>query len=631
VRKPFQPLNRLPTVHFGGTSPKRALATFLHCGVRREGRQVIRGPFVVRFGRAFVLAGLALLASCAVGAPAPEEYIRPGDAPQVARERAGLPLGAQRMMPRGGLHPDAKYCSSAPDLQYYGGPVLQNPKVYSVNWGTDINSTVTGQMPLFYADVLASPYFDWLSEYGTVDVLTPGGQQGTNQGIGRGSFMGSVTIIPSLCPGTGATRSCAVTDPQIAAELVAQMTAGNLPPPTTGCDGRYDTVYMVNFNASVQITKGGLVACNDYCAYHSPANYMGHDFAYAVLTDFSAQGCADGGCGPVSNTVLQTTTSIASHELAESITNGVSPRAWWDTNCGEIGDICEFLQGSIDPSGTTWTVQQLWSNAVNDCITTKASLPPVCTAANTPAGCRPCACSDDTPPAGVPGCGGATPWCETDTGNIDHGFCVQCTGSADCTTPATCTKSAVAATDDTCSVGVGTDAGVDAGSTGDASAEGGDSGSSAADSGVDGGDSGPPGVDAGGPGVDAGAQGGDSGSTNTDSGTDGSPDASASRDASLPSDAAADAGTTADAGDDSAAPGRSGGCGCRTADGQTASRSELLGLWAIGMIGWARRRRRAGVLPTRFCPMGQPGACGPDSSMTGSLTRGRETTGWGAR
>ena len=123
-------------------------------------------------------------------------------------------------------------CKAAPTLRYYGGPVLQNAKVYSVNWGSHISAVVTGQMPLFYADVVASPYLDWLSEYDTVGLNGLDGKPGSNQGIARGTFAGSVTIAPSLCAGAGSPGTCVVTDAQVQAELVAQIGAGHLAAPT---------------------------------------------------------------------------------------------------------------------------------------------------------------------------------------------------------------------------------------------------------------------------------------------------------------------------------------------------------------------------------------------------------------
>jgi MYXO-CTERM domain-containing protein len=522
-----------------------------------------RRPLVARVGGTFVLAGFALLAPRAVAAPT-------AAADPSAQMR---PRGVRLMEPTGGVTPDAKFCNSAPDLKYYGGPVLQNVKVYNVNWGSNINATTTAQMPLFYADLVASPYFDWLSEYNTVGLNGQDGQPGSNQGIARGSFAGSVTISPSLCGGTGSPNSCQLTDAQVRTEIAAQLTAGNLPAPTKGCDGLNDTLYMINFPPSAEVTLPGVGGtCAELCGYHGTGVYQGQVYAYAVLPDFFTSDCAPGSCGP--SAPLESLTNIASHELVESVTDpevglpephppDFRPGAWHDATCGEIGDICEHLYGTIDPSGTTWTVQQLWSNAVNDCITTKASLPAVCTGASSPPGCRPCACADDNRgAAGVPGCGGATPWCETDGTNVKHDYCVECTGSAECTSPATCSRSAIVATDDTCIAAVA-DAGVDSGPS-DAGAD-----SGTADAGRDSGL-----VDAS---ADSGSLGGDSGLAVADSGSSSADDAGGG-----------------DASTGSAAAGQSGGCGCRTAERPGLPLLPLVGFGALATIALVRRRRRPG-------------------------------------
>ena len=272
-----------------------------------------------------------------------------------------------------------------------------------------------------------------------------------------------------------------------------------------------DTLYMINFPPSAEVTLPGAGGtCAELCGYHGTGVYQGQVYAYAVIPDFFVWRMH--GWVVWSRAPLQSLTNIASHELVESVTDpevGLAasptsrPGAWHDATCGEIGDICEHLYGTIDPSGTTWTVTQLWSNAADDCITTKASIPAVCIAANSPPGCRLCACSDDNRAApGVPGCGGATPWCETDATNVKHDFCVECTSSAECTT-SPCSRSAVA-TDDTC-VAAPVDAGVD-------SIDRRWRRSGSADVGAD------ASADSGSMGIDSGSPVADSGSSNHDSG-----------------------------------------------------------------------------------------------------------------
>ena len=123
--------------------------------------------------------------------------------------------------------------TGTPHLNYYGGRILDQPKVYSVNWGSGVNSTVQSRIGDFYAAFLTSPLMDWLTEYNT-DIKAQGGQQGTNQHLQHGSFGGSIQITP------GNTKT-SLTDDDIKAELKAQIAAGKLPTP----DG--NSLLMINF------------------------------------------------------------------------------------------------------------------------------------------------------------------------------------------------------------------------------------------------------------------------------------------------------------------------------------------------------------------------------------------------
>src|SRR4051812_32561295 len=78
-------------------------------------------------------------------------------------------------------------------MQYFGGPVISNPKVYVVFWGNPANissllTATTGGLADFYAGVTNSNYLDWLNEYDTNITTQSGshaGTAGTGQHIGR--------------------------------------------------------------------------------------------------------------------------------------------------------------------------------------------------------------------------------------------------------------------------------------------------------------------------------------------------------------------------------------------------------------------------------------------------------------
>ncbi|HWE26851.1 MAG TPA: hypothetical protein VHB97_02565, partial [Polyangia bacterium] len=347
-----------------------------------------------------------------------------------------------------GAAPTPAPLASTCHLNYYGGHVLENVVVVEVNWGAGVNATVQSSIGGFYAAVTGSAYFDWLSEYNTVGLNGfSDGLPGSNQGISHGSFGGSYTITPS-------NTSTSLTDAQVAAELVAQLTAGKLPAPATSADGDLDMLYMIEFPYGYAITLGASKSCaaGGFCAYHSTTTYNGKSLAYGVLPDMMnpSSGCYTG-CG-ADPTQFNNVTSVHSHELVESVTDteiGLTntvqrPIAWYSTThgCGEIGDICNAQQGTV----AGYTVQKEWSNAAGACIVSKATLPPICTGPSTPAGCRVCTAADN----GI-ACNGATPYCETTTTNVKYGTCVACVSNAQCSgaTPF-CGKSATATSDDIC-------------------------------------------------------------------------------------------------------------------------------------------------------------------------------------
>src|SRR5579884_3555851 len=83
--------------------------------------------------------------------------------------------------------------SPSGNLQYYGGPVISNVKIVSVFWGAGVDSDVQNNIGNFYSALTNSSFMDWFSEYNT-NVTAINGRAGTNQSIGRGSFIGNFTI-----------------------------------------------------------------------------------------------------------------------------------------------------------------------------------------------------------------------------------------------------------------------------------------------------------------------------------------------------------------------------------------------------------------------------------------------------
>jgi MYXO-CTERM domain-containing protein len=288
------------------------------------------------------------------------------------------PIHYQRVHPQGSGAID-RYGSggAAPAnawLNYYGGHVISNVKVVPVMWGSNVPSQVATGIGAFYTAVTDSAHFDWLAEYDT-NILDWAGDQGTNQHIGRGTATATIAIAPSI-------TATSITNDQIIAELRGQIASGRLPKPDAS------TLYMVHFPAGMKISmpdgNGGTASsCTQFCAYHNTASATSTipEFYYGVIPNVTSDGC-EFGCGPIGGG-FNNTTSVASHELVEAVTdaevglavNNAPPLAWYDPQGqnGEIGDICNGSQGTVTSHGQSWTVQQEWSNSHDACITLASS------------------------------------------------------------------------------------------------------------------------------------------------------------------------------------------------------------------------------------------------------------------
>ncbi len=296
--------------------------------------------------RSWVACGVALAICAACGGEDPlaaseaDESIESGTA-------HALPFGAQ--------------AKGSGNLRYYGGPVLEHPKVVAVLWG-DVDAQVADRAGAFYVALLASSAFSWLHEYDTT-VDAANGRPGTGQQIGRGSFDKTVRISP-------AARGTSLSDAQIEKELAAQIRKRVLPAPDA------DTVFMVHFAPGIHIRLGTSSSCEagGFCGYHSAFKIRGKRLAYAVLPDMGDGSGCDTGCS--GSSALDRVTEVASHELTEATTDPevglakglAAPLAWYDQSGGEIGDLCVGKSARIHAGGASWLVQKEWSNAAGSCV-----------------------------------------------------------------------------------------------------------------------------------------------------------------------------------------------------------------------------------------------------------------------
>jgi hypothetical protein len=276
-------------------------------------------------------------------------------------------------------------------LSYFGGPIITNVQVVQVLYGSGsydphVAGTSSPTMGQFFGDFTGSGsgLITLLAQYNT------NVSGGTNQFFGNGTFGGLFQISPS-----GANNGSVITDAQIQSELLAQISAGNLPAPIIDFSGNPRTLYMVYFPPGKTITSPppGPQTCTPdtngsvLCAYHGTTSnsnlFAGKHVLYGVMPDMqSGSGCAV--CG--TSTTFGNYTTVSSHELVETMTdadvgiapnNHSSPLAWYDTtDNGEIGDLCAIQQTAYTANGTTYTIQLEFSNSANNCVAPPPTPPP---------------------------------------------------------------------------------------------------------------------------------------------------------------------------------------------------------------------------------------------------------------
>ncbi len=239
-------------------------------------------------------------------------------------------------------------------LNYYGGKVIQDAKIYNIYWGNA--GSYQAQLDQFTQQIMPSSYFAWLSEY---DTSSPA------QTIVPGTFVQS--IVDSNAP-----AGTSITDAQIQAELVSLITAGTLPPP----DG--NNLYMFFFPNGVNVSTSFGASCSSFCGYHDTFMNGSQELYYGVLPDPATCGSS---CDNQNGNYFADLTSVTTHELTEAITDpevGIAilnsqqpggtyptfPNAWDDPSFGEIGDICAWQNATV----LGYNVQLEWSNAQGACV-----------------------------------------------------------------------------------------------------------------------------------------------------------------------------------------------------------------------------------------------------------------------
>lgn len=257
------------------------------------------------------------------------------------------------------ITPKANEPMSGGNLVYYGGPVIGNVRAVAVFWTSKVDSNVQKDIGGFYAAIANSTHMDFLDQYATFGKAVDG-RQGTNQHIGRGSFVGEFVIQPK-------NTKTKLDDTEIQAELEYQVSMNTLPKPDN------NTLFMIHFPPGVSISIDGMKSCVNFCAYHMgfESKSYGNVF-YGVMPDFASGACSFG-CSMGNNT-FETTTIISAHEFTEAVTDPFPtpgdkpayPQAWNTTSGEEIADVCPSA-ADLQSNGRVYKVSKEWDNSKKMC------------------------------------------------------------------------------------------------------------------------------------------------------------------------------------------------------------------------------------------------------------------------
>jgi hypothetical protein len=217
---------------------------------------------------------------------------------------------------------------------YRGGPLLSNVEVLNIFWGKNWPTTLANTMENidnFTDFIVTSSYINQLQEYGV-----------PNHPIGFGQHANSYIVTDALLPPL-------LPDLLIRRMITKRITNGIFIPPNP------NTLYFVYLPPGVKVQAGFGLSCLNFCGYHDA---IGSQIYYAVIPYPDCSPCRKG--MPIFNAL----TVVASHELAEAITDPKPGTGWYDNTYGEIGDICAWKTKQLGG----YTVQLEWSNTANGCV-----------------------------------------------------------------------------------------------------------------------------------------------------------------------------------------------------------------------------------------------------------------------
>ena len=238
--------------------------------------------------------------------------------------------------------------TSAPDLQYYGGKVLNKFQVENVYYGSSYN-TSAGKADASYNDGFMKQYV------GNKDAESVWHQYG----VSGGSFDGSTVVNKKVRSGQKVTQAAIE-------KLVKSLAAKD---PNAG-DNK---IFNIVLPPGAVLDQGGTTSKQGLGGYHGSVSVNGKQVYYSAICDSKGNNGIDFTNGDTRGNVSIT----ESHEISEAVTdpdvevasksNDWTKLGWMDPNNGEIGDLEVNDAAPGTPLSTMfgksngYDVQKIWS------------------------------------------------------------------------------------------------------------------------------------------------------------------------------------------------------------------------------------------------------------------------------
>jgi hypothetical protein len=229
-------------------------------------------------------------------------------------------------------------------LVYFGGPVMNQVRVYGVFWDSNVDTATKSGLSSFLRAMVSSEQYDSLAQYNT-RIKAIDGRNGTHQNIEKGTFGGNFILKPK-------NTNKLLDDTEIRLELESQLEAHSLPLPDE------NTIYLLYFPPGYRDT-------------HRSTKF-GNIF-YGVIPDLGSDFCIDS-C-QFGGVPFDSVTFLSSNIIVNTVTSPLAslsefpgfPAAWVTERGESISVQCGARAAILSSGFDAYIVQSAFSNASNSC------------------------------------------------------------------------------------------------------------------------------------------------------------------------------------------------------------------------------------------------------------------------